>query len=220
MFEIIKINIFFRPGRSHVRNWRKLVLSLKILVLLKRIFDLHISKQNEKHPYTYENRNLYLWARLDTCVDVNIMPASAYKLVFRDPNLDKLVPNRLQIGTYTNDTVNIVDTCKLYLVHLDTKKLLETTFYVATNDGSMLLSCNSTLALGLIQPRSRVDYLPPRASLITSAQDHPKRTKPVPLSVHRSQQVAIQSKQQVVSAQTRVTPATKKQPVSKLVTSK
>ena len=32
--------IFFRPGRSHVRNWRKLVLSLKILVLLKRIFDL------------------------------------------------------------------------------------------------------------------------------------------------------------------------------------
>ena len=40
VLEIIKINIFFRPGRSHVRNWRKLVLSLKILVLLKRIFDL------------------------------------------------------------------------------------------------------------------------------------------------------------------------------------
>ena len=53
VLEIIKINIFFRPGRSHVRNWQKLVLSLKILVLLKRIFDLHISKQNEKHPYTY-----------------------------------------------------------------------------------------------------------------------------------------------------------------------
>ena len=41
VLEIIKINIFFRPGRSHVRNWQKLVLSLKILVLLKRIFDLH-----------------------------------------------------------------------------------------------------------------------------------------------------------------------------------
>ena len=40
VLEIIKINIFFRPGRSHVRNWQKLVLSLKILVLLKRIFDL------------------------------------------------------------------------------------------------------------------------------------------------------------------------------------
>ena len=40
VLEINKINIFFRPGRSHVRNWQKLVLSLKILVLLKRIFDL------------------------------------------------------------------------------------------------------------------------------------------------------------------------------------
>ena len=40
VLEIIKINIFFRPGRSHVRNWQKLVLSIKILVLLKRIFDL------------------------------------------------------------------------------------------------------------------------------------------------------------------------------------
>ena len=54
VLEIIKINIFFRPGRSHVRNRQKLVLSLKILVLLKRIFDLHISKQNEKHPYTLD----------------------------------------------------------------------------------------------------------------------------------------------------------------------
>ena len=53
VLEIIKINIFFRPGRSHVRNWQKLVLSLKILVLLKRIFELHTRKQNEKHPYTY-----------------------------------------------------------------------------------------------------------------------------------------------------------------------
>ena len=110
----------------------------------------------------HENRNLYLCARLDTCADINIMPASVYKLVFRDPNLEKLIPNRLQIGTYTNDTVKIVGSCKLYLVHLDTKKLIETIFYVATNDGSMLLSCKSTLALDLIQPRSRLVYLPPR----------------------------------------------------------
>ena len=85
----------------------------------------------------HENRNLYLRPRLDTCAYVNIMPTSVYKLVFRDPNLEKLVPSKLQIGTYTNDTVKIVGTCKLYLVHLDTKKLLEITFHVATNDGSM-----------------------------------------------------------------------------------
>ena len=86
----------------------------------------------------HENRNLYLRARLDTCADVNIMPAPVYKLVLWDPNLEKLTPNKLQIGTYTNDTVKIVGTCKLFLVHPDTKKLVETIFYVATNDGSML----------------------------------------------------------------------------------
>ena len=87
---------------------------------------------------------------MDSCTDVNIMPASVYKLVFRDPNLEKLVPSKLQIGTYTNDTVKILGTSKLYLLHPDTTKLLETAFYVANNDSSMLLSCNSTLALDLI----------------------------------------------------------------------
>ena len=106
------------------------------------------------------------------------------------------MPNKLQVGTYMHDRVKIVGACKLYLVHPDTKKLLGTTFYVATNDGSMLLSCNSTLALDLIQPRSRLDYLPPTASLITSMQDHLKKTKQAQPSVHRSQQVAAQSKHQ------------------------
>ena len=143
----------------------------------------------------HENWNLYLRARLDTCADVNIMPASVYKLVFHDPNLVKLTPNKHQIGTYTNNTVKIVGTCKLYLVHLDTKKLIETIFYVATNDGSVLLSCKSTLALDLIQPRCRLDYLPPRASLITSTQDHPKKTKQVqaPVQVHSYKQLSAQS---------------------------
>ena len=123
------------------------------------------------------------------------MPVSVYKLVFYDPNLEKLTPNKLQIGTYTNDMVKIVGTCKLYLVHQDTKKLVETTFYVATNDGSVLLSCKSTLALDHIQSRSRLDYLPPRANLITSTQDHPKKTKQVhvPVQVHSPQKLSAQT---------------------------
>ena len=149
--------------------------------------------------------NLYLRARLDTCVDVNIVPASVYKLAFHDPNLEKLTPNKLQIGTYTNDTVRIVGTCKLYLVHPDTKKLVETIFCVATNDGSVLLSCKSTLALDLIQPRSKLDYLPPRASLITSTQDHPRKTKQVqtPAQIHSSKKLSVQSQ---TKAETSTTP--------------
>ena len=144
-------------------------------------------------------------ARLDTCADVNIMPTSVYKLVFRDPNWEMLTPNKLQIGTYTNDIVKIVGTCKLYLVHPDTKKLIETIFYVATNDGSVFLSCKSTLALDLIQPRSSLDYLPPRASLITSTQDHPKKTKQVqvPVQIHSSKKLSTQSQ---TKAETSTTP--------------
>ena len=41
-------------------------------------------------------RNLYLRARLDTCADVNLMPASVYKLVFQDPNMKKLNPSSLE----------------------------------------------------------------------------------------------------------------------------
>ena len=95
------------------------------------MLDHHFSLQAKQH----ENRNLYLRARLHTCTDVNLMPVSMYKLVFRDPNLEKLAPNKMQIEICTNDTVKIVGTCKLYLVHLDTKKLVEMTFYVVTNDG-------------------------------------------------------------------------------------
>ena len=76
----------------------------------------------------HKNQNLYLRARLDNWTDVNIMPASVYKLLFCYPNLEKLTSNKLQIGTYTYDTVKIVGTCKLYLVHPDTKQLVETIF--------------------------------------------------------------------------------------------
>ena len=64
----------------------------------------------------HQTRNLYLRARLDTCMDVNLMPASVYKLVFKGPNMQKLAPSNLEIGTYTTDTVKIVGSCTFYLV--------------------------------------------------------------------------------------------------------
>ena len=97
------------------------------------------------------------------------MPVSVHRLVFQDQNMKELAPSSLKIGTYTTDTVKIVGSCMFYLLHPNTMKVMEDTFFVAANDGSMLLSCKTTLMLGLIQPRTRLDYLPPRASLITSS---------------------------------------------------
>ena len=48
---------------------------------------------------SHQTRNQYLRARLDTCTDMNIMPASVYKLVFNDPELMKIAPSDLEIGT-------------------------------------------------------------------------------------------------------------------------
>ena len=81
----------------------------------------------------------------------------------------------------------LVGSCVFYLVHPYTKCLQEVTFYVASNNGSLLLSCVATLALCLIQPCSRLDYLPPRASLITCSPDHPEKTKSK-ITVHVSRQ--------------------------------
>ena len=135
---------------------------------------------------------------MDNCADVNIMPASVYKLVFSDPELKKLAPSTLEIGTYSTDRVKIVGSCLFYLIHYDTKRLQEVTFYAAQNDGSVLLSCTTTLVLGLIKPCTRLDYVPPRASLITSSVDHPMKTKRV--SVHSSRkEVYAQSSKQVVT---------------------
>ena len=91
--------------------------------------------------------------------------------------MKKLAPSNLEIGTYITDTVKIVGSCMFYLVHWDTKKLMDVTFFVAVNDDSILFSCKTTLMLGLIQPRTTLDYLPPRASLITSSANHPKKTR-------------------------------------------
>ena len=169
----------------------------------------------------HHHRKLYLRARLDTCTDVNIMPASVYRVMFKDPEMRKLASSELEIGTYTTDVVKIVGSCNFYWVHLDSKKLLDVTFFVATNNGSVLLSYKTTLVLGLIQPRSRLDYLPPRASLIASFVDHPKKTKTAKVSVHTSQKkVSNQSQTQEVSTQALMTTIVKKQGVNKLITSK
>ena len=110
--------------------------------------------------------------------------------------------------------MKIIGSCTLHLVHPDTKKLLATTFYVATNDGSMLLSCKTTLLLGLIQPKSRLNYLPPRASLITSIADHPNKTKAI-LHVQKKEIPHPGSKQEQADKKTAV-----KEKGPKLITSK
>ena len=109
--------------------------------------------------------------------------------------------------------MKIVGSCLFYLVHPNTKKLQEVTYYVAQNDGSVFLSCTATLVLELIQHHTGLDYLPPRASLITSSVDHPKKTKRVSVHSSRKEMSALSSKQAATMSH-------QQQLVLKLVTNK
>ena len=124
----------------------------------------------------HHHRNKYLRARIDTDAEVNLMPVSVYKLIYQDENLQKLSPCNLKIGMYTADTIKIVGTAVIYLMLPDNKQLIATTFHIASSEGSILLSCNTSLQLGLIHHRPRLNYLPPWVSLIMSKEDHPNST--------------------------------------------
>ena len=104
------------------------------------------------HLELHHTRNMYLRAWLDMCANVNIMPTSIYQSLFKDPEMKKIKPCKMQISTYTADMVKIIGSCVFDVVHPDTKKLVPVTFYIANNNGSVLLSCKTTPALQLIEP--------------------------------------------------------------------
>ena len=102
----------------------------------------------------HHKRNQYLRAQLDTCADVNLMPMAVFCLMFKDPGLKKLTSSNLEIETYTNDVVKIIGMCNFYLVHPESKQLIKVLFFVAKENGSILLSCRTTMELGLIRPHA------------------------------------------------------------------
>ena len=74
--------------------------------------------------------------------------------MFKDPGLRKLTPSSMEIETYTNDVVKIIGTCQFYLVHPESKQLMKVIFFIAQENGSVLLSCRTTMELGLIKPHA------------------------------------------------------------------
>ena len=88
----------------------------------------------------------------------------------------------MEIETYTSEIVKIIGMCHFYLVHPESKHLLKVTFFIAKENGSVLLSCRTTMELGLIKPHACLDYLPPKARLLTSTCDQPSKNKTIQTS--------------------------------------
>ena len=169
------------------------------------------------HLQEHHRRNQYLPARLDTFADVNLMPMVIYCLMFKDPGLRKLTPSNMEIETYTKDVVKIIGMCYFYLVHPKSKQLMKVLFFVAKENGNVLLSRKTTMELGLIRSHPRIHYLPPKASLLTSTCDQPSKTRTHRLNIHYTKEkptkMAIpqndnvkntQSQQAMISADTQL----------------
>ena len=104
------------------------------------------------HLQMHNRQNQYLCTRLDTCADVNLMLVAVYQLMFKDPSLKKLTPSTMEIETCRKDAVKIIGACQFYLLHPESKELINVIFFVAKENGSVLLSCRMTMSLGLIKP--------------------------------------------------------------------
>ena len=128
----------------------------------------HYVKVKLKPHHTHA---VYMHAYVDTGADINLMPRDMYIKLYNDANLKHLQPSDIKLGVWDNDQIALLGKCNIYLVHPDTKKSIEVTFYVTDKSGSTLLSCATSLMLDLIKLCPRLGVPPLRAKIITSKAD-------------------------------------------------
>ena len=86
----------------------------------------HLVTNIEYKLKPHRRRTKFLRTKRDTCSNVNLMAISVYKLIYKDEDCTKLAPrNKVAVKIYTTEKVKIVGSCKLCVVHPDTKCLQE-----------------------------------------------------------------------------------------------
>ena len=116
----------------------------------------------------YDTNSVYMDAYFDTGVDVNLISKDRYVKLHNDDRLRHIMPSDIKLGVWGDDQIALLGKCNIYLLHLGTKKPVQVTFYVTDKSGSTLLSCATSLKLGLIKLHPRLGVPPPRAKIITS----------------------------------------------------
>ena len=138
----------------------------------------HLVTNLEYKLKPHKKRAKSLRPSIDTCANVNLMPISVYKLLHKDDNCQQLAPsNKTKVKTYCTVKIQIIGCCDLFVLHPDTKYLQEVTFHISSHEGSVIISCATSLELGLIQPHKGLDVVPEKGSLIYSKADLPVKQK-------------------------------------------
>ena len=94
----------------------------------------------------------YLWAKVNTAANVNLMPTTVYTQICEDPNLDRLGPMDTDLSVYNDSAICAFGTCIIPLILPIDGHTHETKFYVAHHYGIMLFSCEDSWYLQIIQP--------------------------------------------------------------------
>ena len=103
-------------------------------------------------------RTKFLRARIDTSSSANVMPASIYKILYNDPGCTKLLPsNKNGIKTYTNQKIPVIGSCELFVLHQDDKCFHKVKFQEVSVEGSVIISCATSINLNLIQIHNQLD---------------------------------------------------------------
>ena len=122
----------------------------------------------------YHKHKKYLSVQLNTCADDNLMPESVYKLVFNNPDTTQLAKNDTDLTVYTKHSVDLICKCTSFMLSKHTKQRIEIDYYIAKDDGSVL-SHETVFQLQLLDVQPRLEYLPSRVSLISSAAEYHKK---------------------------------------------
>ena len=125
----------------------------------------------------HKKRTKFLIARIDTYAYVNILPISVHKVLYKNPDCVMLAPSSKNgITTYTTEKIIVSGSCDLFVVHRDTNCLKKITFQVVKHEGSVIVSCATSLGLGLIQLHSVFNESAPDCGrLLYSEADHPNK---------------------------------------------
>ena len=93
-------------------------------------------------------------------------------MIFKHQNLAK---NNIDLTVYTRHSVNLIGKCTFCMLSKGTKQPVKVDFYIAKEEGSVLLSQETVFQLQLLNVKLQLEYIPPRAMLISSAVDDPKK---------------------------------------------
>ena len=92
----------------------------------KFIAPQHLFTNLEIKLKPHKKRTKFLRARIETCANVNLIPISVYKLLYKDPDCVKIAPSSKNgISTYTTEKIPVLGFCDLFVGHPDTRCLKE-----------------------------------------------------------------------------------------------